>query len=301
MLKTLKPFDKLRYPNRIDDEQVLTAFKRLIDPINDYSAVLLDTLNAQSTAISKLPTLEVIQKQLSMGGSNPINVTGLLGTLQMPQAATFTGTHAKRLTTTPQLGAFFWETDRTVLYLSAPSGSATVWIYVAGVMSAVFSARPTSLTTNDAGFMLEVSDHRHLCRWDGTAWVILDNDAGTFIDSAVALGVGWQLCDGTATNYLTVSGADLAETAFTTPDEVTAPSGVYHKSIAAYTGTINAPTAPVISGSTGTPSATTTVDDDLLGTTVAVASSTHTHPVGTLVNDTSGQPRNLGVLRYFRR
>ncbi len=47
-----------------------------------------------------------------------------------------------------------------------------------------------------------------------------------------------------------ILGVEGASIAFTTPDENSGAAGVYHESIAAYSGTINAATAPGISGST---------------------------------------------------
>lgn len=294
------------YPNHIEDHHVVTKFREIIDALNALEPKTAAT--AAAVAAMPAPTIPQIQQALQAGGSNPLNVMGLQGLLASSQVASQVGTHAQRLASKITAGTFWWETDRTILYLGVPSGQATVWTYAAGAMFATFANRPTDLAANDAGFLLEVSDHLHLCRWSGTAWVILDNDAGTFVESAVALGTGYQLCDGTATNYLTVSGADLAETAFTTPNENGGAAGVYHKSIAAYTGTINPASTPTgtftgMAGNTGNDSATQTVQS---GAGATVPAEPHTHPftpAGTItINLAGGDPvRNLGVLRYFRR
>lgn len=180
-------------------------------------------------------------------------------------------------------------------------------------------AIPTDLSYHDRGFLLTVVEYDHLLRWNGAAWEFAPGDDGNaFFREFVAApqSAGWVLCDGSTTDYLTL-GAVLGATAITLPDETTDP--VYHKSDTAYSGTVNAPTAPTLSGSTGaesththgatsTPSATVAVQAGV-GTTVATDTHTHTtsagdshsHSVGTLVNSADGEPRNLSVLRYFRR
>lgn len=329
--------DDLRTPESL--ERVLRQFQSALDSTRANSKPM--TLADLAAQLAPL-----IRDELQATGKTPLNLQSLLPALGL--GVLLEDTHANRLTLYPAsnytVGTVFYETDRTVVYAVTNSSGVLVWQYIGGVMYAAFSARPTDLSTNDAGFLYEVSDHLHFCRWSGTAWAILDNDAGIFVDSAVALGTGYQLCDGTATTYLAISGTDLAQTAFTTPDENTAPAGVYHKSIAAYTGTINAAVAPTLSGSsaaaatgvttnnesahthavtspTAAPSATATVSAGL-GATVAsdththtitsptgagsahnhgITDPTHTHGVGTYVVSSTAQPRNMGVLRYFRR
>jgi hypothetical protein len=252
-------------------------------------------------------------------------------------------THANRLAlypaSTTATGTLFWETDRTVLYIVIESAGVRSWQYSAGMFSAAFASRPTDLGTGDANFLMWVSTYNHIMKWVGNAWVFTDTQGGYFIDAAVALGAGWLLCDGTATTYLTISGADLAETAFTTPDENSGAAGVYHESAAAYTGTINAATAPTLSGAsaatTATNQATTATNQNTVvtahsvierlddaGTGVFVfdtaaeaahathghtqdshnhTQDSHTHGVGTLVVTATAEPRRMDVLRYFRR
>ena len=211
--------------------------------------------------------------------------------------------------------------------------------------------QPT-LGTADEGYLAFVTDYGHLVRWTGTAWEFAPGDVGNrFLRMFVGApqdSAFWQLADGTATTFLTVGGATLTTTAFTTPNVA---AGTFFKALAAYTGTIEAAIAPGLSGSTAAeaahthntgglnhahsvladhntagPSATTTVDQTLLGVTVAVASSAHIHAitdnitteftnpatttgagsshlhgVGTLVGDTAARPPSLGLLPYFRR
>ena len=281
-----------------------------------------------------------INKQLQAPGVAPLNLQSLLPATGL--GTVLEDTHANRTALYPAsstaVGTLFWETDRTVLYVVTETAGVRTWSFTAGEMYATFANRPTDLGAGDVNFKLTVSDHLHRCHWTGTAWIILDNDAGSFIESAVALGTGYQLCDGTATTYLAISGADLAQTAFTTPDENSGAAGVYHESIASYTGTINAATAPTLSGSTAgttaTNQATTAINQATVVAAHAVDENTdvgtgnfafdtaadadhashnhtqdshnhtqdsHTHGVGTLVVSTTGEPRRMGVLRYFRR
>jgi hypothetical protein len=312
-------------------ERLFQQVERALEQVSKTPALPSPSQLAMSLAPS-------IRDQLQATGIAPLNLQSLLPAIGT--AAILQDTHANRLSlynpNNYDLGTPFYETDRSILYIVYDSSGAKVWRYMAGDMFATFANRPVDLGVNDVSFKLVVSDHLHRCHWTGTAWIILDNDAGTFIDSAVALGTGYQLCDGTATTYLTISGADLAQTAFTTPDENTAPAGVYHESIAAYTGTINAAAAPGLTGAlageaahthaidhdhpsftSGAPSAA--VDNTALGadraatdththsidvpafTGTSGAGSSHTHGLGTLAVDATGEPRRMGVLRYFRR
>ena len=326
----------ISYPVRIADQQVNHKLRELIDNINGQSAAI--SANASVIAAIAPPlTLAQIQQAIQLGGSNPVNITGLPGVLASPQAAAIIGMHAQRLTTAPTLGTFFVETDRTVLYAAESVAGVVKWVYVAGLMATTFGNQPVDLGTADAGFELWITIQNHILRWSGAGWAFLDSAGGYIADFVVAPpSTGWQLCDGTATDYLAISGATIVATAFTTPDETTGNPGTYHKSAAAYTGAINAPTAPVFSGTpasltassttptfSGTPG--TTGNDGDVGSNALLnmagpllALNPHTHsftPAGTVstptitvaaytpagTNDTSGQPKNLGVLRYFRR
>lgn len=282
-----------------------------------------------------------INTQLQAPGVAPLNLQSLLPSTGLGVA--IEDTHDNRLALYPAenspVGTLFWETDRTVLYVVTETAGVRSWSYSAGMYSTTFANRPTDLSTADVGFLYMPSVYIHICRWSGSGWAITDGGGGYIVDAIVALGAGWILCDGTATTYLALSGADLAETAFTPTDENSGVAGVYHESIAVYSGTINAAAAPGIAGSTANATATnqaTTATNqntvvtahtvierlDDAGTGVFVfdtaaaadhathghtqdahnhTQDAHLHAAGTLAVDATGEPRRMGVLRYFRR
>ena len=103
----------------------------------------------------------------------------ILGALAMPTYAE--GTHIERIgdpaSTDPALnkgmpastfkaGAFYWETDRTVLYQAAwdPDGDPA-WVYVSGTMRNVLANKPADLGDNDKGFLFYSTDYAHTWRW----------------------------------------------------------------------------------------------------------------------------------------
>ena len=320
-------------PVRITDIHVRDKLREIIDVVNGNQTAIAANTAGLASIVPPL-TLAQIQKAIQLGGSNPINITGLPGILQNPQAAAIIGTHAQRLTSTPALGTFFIETDRTVLYAAELVSGAVKWVYVAGLMATTFGSQPVDLGVNDAGFQLWITVQNHVFRWAGSAWAFLDSSGGYIADFvAPPQSTGWQRCDGTATDYLALSGSTIVATAFTTADETTVNPGTYHKSAAAYTGAINAPTAPGISGATAV--ATATNNANTTGVTVNAHTVTqitdvagannyaftggtdnqhtvvdpghnhtqnaHQHTSGTIAADATGQPKNLGVLRFFRR
>jgi uncharacterized phage infection (PIP) family protein YhgE len=284
----------VNYFNRIADKHTYDALKQVVDALNQLRDGSKQANTAIAAVAASVPQINQIQQQLQAGGSAPLNLAGLSGVA----APVTVGTHAQRIATVAKAGSFWVESDRLLTYVGSTTGTTAVWLYESGYMFDSFANRPTDFGANDANALYVPSEHLHWCRWGGATWTIIDDDGGTFIDSARALGAGYQLCDGSATTYLTASGANLVETAFTTPNENSAPAGVYHKSIAAYTGTINAAVAPAgVAGTTGNDSASVAVQS---GAGTTVAADPHTHPF-TPVVDATGEPRNIGVLRYLRR
>ncbi len=155
---------------------------------------------------------------------------------------------------------------------------------VPGVNTFTVATQPL-LGVGDAGYLGWLSDYNHFVRWTGVTWEFFGGDGnGFFSDYAITpQGIGWQLCDGSVVNYLTI-GALLTETAFTTPDLIATPA--YRKAAAAYTGAINAKSGSTATGTTGTdvtgdtsPGVTGNTDDE----------SAHTHFVGVVTTGPSGE------------
>src|SRR5579883_1689276 len=195
--------------------------------------------------------------------------------------------------------------DRPGLWYVVQSvGKRNTWRYAGGVVhDSRANVAGYGLGANDAGLLAHLTDYAHLVEWDGAAFRILDGQGGYIVDAVAALATGWQLCDGTVTDFLLDNTTNLAVTPFTTPDEKTANPGTYHRSAAAYSGVISAATLPTFNGSAGT-----TGNDGDAGSHAAagaggdplVALNPHTHaftPAGTIA--LPGDPvKNMGVLRY---
>lgn len=98
------------------------------------------------------------------------------------------------------------------------TGSA--WIYAYGIHSRTQSQLATlaaTLGTNDAGYLVWVTDYEHLLRWSGSAWTFGPGDAGGgYIAFFLAApnGNGWVLVDGTATTILKSDGTTTAVTPY---------------------------------------------------------------------------------------
>jgi len=307
--------DDLRTPESL--ERVLRQFQAAIVPAKVPEAKIPSIVDIATQVAPLLSSL------LQAPGLSPLNLTALLPT--SGGATVIEDTHANRLTIYPAasypVGTLFYETNRTVLYVVANSSGTNVWQYVAGMDVQTFAGRPADLGLNDRGYLLFITVQCHVMWWSGASWFFLDGGGGYFQDFVATPpgSLGWQLCDGTATDYLVISGADLAVTAFTTPNLTGAPSGVYRKSIAAYTAAINAATAGAMSGVTAVASTGITVGahavtqiTDIAGanefaiTTAgdaahAVTDPQHQHTFGTIAVDATGQPRNIGAVPFFRR
>ena len=245
-------------------------------------------------------------------------------------------THANRANYTAaryKPGTLFYETDRQLYYVA----SGNTFRYIAGTMRDTFANRPTSLGTDDTGLLFfcttgtSSTEYYHLFRWSGTAWEAAPGERlGGYVQHYVIAPIekGWQLCNGTATKYLSISAGALAEVNFTPQDET---AGIYRKSAAAYGAAVNPAVAPgitgtlgdagsgsavgvTVSGVTSGPSATTNVQSGA-GTTVAssghdhtfsgsgtgTVTDDHTHDATSLVVDDTGEPANVEYLPYFRR
>lgn len=159
-----------------------------------------------------------------------------------------------------------------------------------------FAQIPTGLGTGDAGFRYRVTDYGHEIVWDGSVWGFAPGDSGSgyyAVFQVTPEALGWQLCDGTITKYLTL-GATPAEVNFTTPGA--AASATYLKSGGAIS------TAPSITAPTGatytTPVDHTHINPANFGADFSAANFDNAH-VGTTNADMD--VRHISGLLYFRR
>lgn len=67
---------QVKYPVRIEDREALVKFRELVDHVNNTNTRLA-AIEASMAAAPPL-TLSQIQTALQQGGSNPLNITGLL-------------------------------------------------------------------------------------------------------------------------------------------------------------------------------------------------------------------------------
>jgi hypothetical protein len=300
----------IQYPNLIQDRYTLVKMREIIDVVNrikptvESHAVLLET---------PIPSYAKIQQALSAGGTNPLNVGGLVGSTPLGLGGAMLGVHAARPNATglPE-GTLYYETDRTAFYIIQNFGGSKTWTYASGMMTGIRTAAPTDLAAGDVGFLYNVDDYIHLVRWSGVAWNLVDAVGGYFLDSAIVRGTGYQLCDGTVTDYLLDGTTNLAVQPFTTPDETGTFPGTHHVSIAAYTGVINLPTSPTISLNTAT-ALTGLVPNKILDnvpsggpdtvwdTASTITDPGHLHAISGNVTLAGDPTTTMGVLRYFRR
>jgi len=170
---------------------------------------LRDQLQAIS-AEPKPPTLAEIQKQLQLGGSSALNLTGLLGA----SSGIHSGTHAVRVSDFPAavyLDAIYVETDRNNLVYCS---TGTEWIYVSGTYDRTqtqLAALAGTLGTSDTGLIVNVTNFAHTLRWTGTGWEWGPGDdhlagMGPFFGEVDPVGAGWALYDGSSVIYLKSDG-----------------------------------------------------------------------------------------------
>lgn len=118
----------------------------------------------------------------------------------MPQC--LAGSHAARTNISAgdyPSGTTYHETDRNLRYV-VENG---VWLYFAGtyqVLQADIDGISTSLSSNDTGLELYVSDYAHKLVWSGNSWTWAPGENGSgyivaFV-SAPSPADGWAACDG---------------------------------------------------------------------------------------------------------
>lgn len=212
------------------DQETLSASQALNTPRPSPIADLAAALGLGTTPRPRPPAdpTEAVIFQRVSGRAIPDELTALTasGQVRWPApprgGAILVGTHAERLAlpapSYPQFG--FWETDRTVFYVS----NGTVWRYVAGVMRAAVASEPGDLVAGDVGFAFYATDLGRGVYWDGAAYVeapksiriALDSDrVNVAANEAMLTGGGaansLSICFGDdTTNFATVFGTPVA-------------------------------------------------------------------------------------------
>src|SRR5881396_3712268 len=144
--------EDLKTPDRL--ERVLRQFERAMQVTST------DTQKAVAAVATQVN--QVAQSGIAASAPPP----GLVPSVPLLSE----DTHANRLANYPTpstIGAQFFETDRTVLYIA---NTSLAWEYSAGTYLAAVASRPSDLGTNDAGFLFYATDQTMLYVWGGAAW-----------------------------------------------------------------------------------------------------------------------------------
>lgn len=176
--------------------------------------------------------------------------------------------------------------------------SGALWHFVSGMLRGALSAIPAAADANIGAFY-EATDFARVYRSTGASWVDAPGQPERY---QVALfhatpGTGWSICDGTNASYSTAAGGT---TSLTKPNLL----DVAHRYMAG-AGSVGAfgaanLTIDVVNTTSGAPSATTTVDNDGVVSTVAVASATHTHDTNPAAVVVTNDPLGWAGLPYVR-
>jgi hypothetical protein len=202
------------------------------------------------------------------------------------------------------------------------SGSAWVFQIGTGVpieVTLIPDTKPAVLGVNDVGFGIWSTDYHRFYLWTGAVWAEGEhNDARYQIGgfNAVPDQLGWFLCDGSTVKQ-SQSNATVAD--YTTPNLIGSNYFLRSNNVPGGTGgtathvhsvdppnTTSAVPVPNVTGgpapnatggpapnATGTPSATVTVDNNGGGSTVNVATDTHTHDLGGHTHDLGAHTHDL--------
>lgn len=183
-------------------------------------------------------------------------------------------------------GCLFYETDRTVWYIS----DGFAWRYTSGSMTCALTAIPTDLDIYDVGFKLHTTTYNHRHYWDGSAWKFDDDSSGYIGLWVISPGTGWKLCNGSGT--FIYEKADCTTSTATVPD---ATVGEYLKMGASYGSSVQSIVNPSVSGlsasssSAGTP--TGNLSSDSAGTpggSIGTPNSVANYTAGAVVNLATG-------------
>jgi hypothetical protein len=146
-------------------ERVLRQFDLTIQ--QNHQAAMVAANQPTTLSQAELDQLiKAIRDQLQIGGSAPLNLTGLIS---QGSGTVVVATHAQRLgvfSPPVNAGALVYETDRNTMYISLPSHV----YHTIAIQVQALANRPTDLTLNDAGYLFWASDTQTLYIWNGTAW-----------------------------------------------------------------------------------------------------------------------------------
>lgn len=213
-------------PTGILDRATLTALQNLTayaGATDLTTAQVSQQVSALGTTVSPAQ-LQAIQAALSAGGSNPLPVTGLVGSAG---PACLVGPHAQRISTHPKLGSFFYESDRFALYVGSNQVQYTtgvvLWSLVVNLPLINFIPPDLDFDTyQDQGFLYWDPGFDRLYLWTDQ-W---QDYAGQFPRLGVLLmatnaspPAGWHVADG-STVSISTSIPGLPSTV-TLPDLVT--------------------------------------------------------------------------------
>ena len=139
--------------------------------------------------------------------------------------------------------------------------TGAAWLLTAGTFArtqAQLATLAATLTTNDVGAVVLVTDYNHRLRWSGSAWGWDDGEDGSgyimpfLMDPSPS--TGWQVCDGTTATYLKSDGSTGSQAL---PDLVSASANAaYLKYGSPASATPNAAVAPTLTMDSYTPAGT---------------------------------------------
>jgi hypothetical protein len=164
----------ISYPVLVSKETGPNTEKKIrevIDHLNSLVSLQAELSSKVSGIKSYVP--EVANKDLSAGGSNPINVTGLVGSLAQTQSSCIMGTRAQRANTSANnLGSLYYETDTGLTYIAKSVSGVGTWIYASGVYQDTYANRPT-VTESDNGLPFYATDQNVLYVVEAGSWIWL--------------------------------------------------------------------------------------------------------------------------------
>lgn len=236
------------------------------------------------------------------------------GTWVQIARSTIYGTLANRpaATAVPD-GTLYVITDWNEVVYQAQAG---VWKYISGtytVLQSAVVALIATLTANDVGLRIRVSDYEHVLWCTAaatTGWAPEDDKrAGEITHFDVApTGTGWKLIDGNGDDGSAIGAGHpikILKSDGTTRNNTTAAAqnaNVFLRGAAAYNGAVTGKTAPTVGGSTASGTAVIGNDTDA-GTVIASAGavsvalrphthvdSGHTHAATGLTTSLAGGP-----------